>query len=71
MTSIRELYNAAVTENQEPVLLLLDFLIFEKEVLTFECDPVELNLYFKANNKKRMNELLLKYKEEMMTEKIQ
>lgn len=62
MTTIRELYNDAVILNLDPVLLLLDFLLFEKQAIKFENNIKVLDLYFKENNRARMNKLLIDFK---------
>lgn len=59
---IRDLYNDAVQNDEESLLLLLDFLIFEKQVLAMEDDSSKLDHYFKSNNKERMNQLLSDYR---------
>lgn len=65
---IKELYTEAIKGNFEWLALLIEFLVFEKEVLTFEDDYKELDLYFKPNNKKRMNQILLEYKQKISGE---
>lgn len=60
--TLRELYTDAIAEGLDALIMLIEFLIFEKEVLTFDDDINELDLYYKPNNKARMNKLLLEYK---------
>lgn len=60
--TIRELYNGAVIYKLDSLILLLDFLLFEKEVINLESDKAELDLYFKENNRARMNKLLIEFK---------
>lgn len=60
---VRQLYNDAVQFNQANLLLLLDFLLFEKGSIKFEDDVSVLDLYFKEKNRPRLNKLLLEYKE--------
>jgi hypothetical protein len=60
--SLKELYTEAIMQNLGSLSLLIEFLILEKRVLSWESDSVELNLYFKPNNKAKMNRLLLEYK---------
>lgn len=62
---LRELYTEAIADEFNSLTLLIEFLVFEKEVLTFEADIKELDLYYKPNNRKRMNKLLLEYKEKL------
>ncbi len=61
--NLKELYTEAIIGNFESLSLLIEFLVLEKQVLTWESDKSELDLYFKPNNKERMNKLLLEYKE--------
>lgn len=61
--TIRQLYADAILYDQEPLILLIEFLVFEKNVLSFESHQDELNLYFKPNNRARMNELLIEYQD--------
>lgn len=63
--NLRDLYTDAITGEFHSLALLIEFLIFEKKVLTFEDDIKELDLYYKPNNRKRMNKLLLEYKEKL------
>ncbi|MBP1950047.1 hypothetical protein [Virgibacillus litoralis] len=60
--TIRDLYNDAVKFDESHVLLLLDFLLFEKRSIAFNDDVSVLELYFNAKHKERMNQLLLEYK---------
>jgi len=62
---LRELYEESIKGNHESLSLLIEFLVFEKEVLTFDHDSKELDFYCKPNNKPRMNQLLLEYKEKL------
>lgn len=63
--NLRELYTESVTGSHDSLALLIEFLVFEKQVLTFDDDQRELNLYFKPNNKEKMNRLLLEYKSKL------
>jgi len=45
--------------------IFIEFLIFEKNIITFEDDKSVLDLYFKPNNHDRMNELLMEYRERL------
>ena len=60
--TLREAYKGAIEENFESLSLLIEFLVLEKQVLTFEDDVKELDLYFLPKHKERMNKLLLEYK---------
>lgn len=59
--TLRELYTESVAEGFDALIMLIEFLIFEKEVLTFDSDISELDLYYKPNNKEKMNKFLLEY----------
>lgn len=59
--SIKEVYEAALLEDLFWLQTLIEFLLHEKEVITLDDDESVLNLYFKENNQKRMNNLLLEY----------
>lgn len=59
---LRQLYKDAILGEHHSLILLIEFLVFEKKVLTFESHEDELDLYFKPNNKARMNKLLLEYR---------
>lgn len=61
---LRELYNESIANEFESLSLLIEFLVLEKEVLTWKSDCKELDLYFKPNNKQRLNKLLIEYKGE-------
>jgi len=65
--TIKELYTEAIKLESElggdSLTTLIEFLIFEKKVLQWTDDVREMDLYFKPNNKPRMNKLLLEYKE--------
>lgn len=60
---LREIYQEAIKQNFPSLCLLLEFLILEKKVLTWDDHDSELDLYFKPNNKKRMDKLLKEYAE--------
>lgn len=63
---IKEIYSESIKEGFDWLTILIEFLVFEKEVLTFEDESSALDLYFKKNNQKRMNQLLLEYRNELM-----
>ncbi|GGN54966.1 hypothetical protein [Oceanobacillus indicireducens] len=63
--NLRELYTEAIAEKFHSLCLLIEFLVFEKQVLSFESDARELDLYFKPNNRRRMNYLLLEYRQKV------
>lgn len=61
--NLRELYAEAIINGHSSLILLIEFLVFEKKVLDFDSHENELDLYFKPNNRARMNKLLLEYRE--------
>ncbi|WP_407270011.1 hypothetical protein [Radiobacillus sp. PE A8.2] len=62
--TIRELYNDAVIYDEPHLILLLDFLLFEKRTINLDDEKCVLDLYFKKNNRNRLNKLVLEYKRE-------
>lgn len=64
--NLKELYTEAIKLeselNSEWLTTLIEFLILEKKVLSWDSSIRELDLYFKPNNKERMNKLLIEYK---------
>ena len=64
--NLKELYTEAIKLeaelNSEWLTTLIEFLILEKKVLSWDSSIRELDLYFKPNNKTKMNKLLLEYK---------
>ncbi len=67
--TIRETYEQSILNDSYWLQVLIEFLVFEKEVLTFEDDKSELDLYFKPNNQARMNQLLLEYEKSFTSKK--
>lgn len=59
--TIRYVYEQSILNKSYWLQILIEFLVFEKEVMTLEDYGSELDLYFKQNNEKRINELLIKY----------
>ena len=60
---LREVYQESIRQKFYSMCLLLEFLILEKEVLTWDDLDSELDLYFKPNNRPRMTKLLKEYAE--------
>ena len=58
---LREVYQEAIKQNFYSLCLLLEFLILEKQVLTWDDLDSGLDLYFKPNNRPRMTKLLQEY----------
>ncbi|MED3687311.1 hypothetical protein P4534_00440 [Peribacillus butanolivorans] len=59
--TVRELYHESVKHKHTPLRLLIEFLVYEKNTVNFADDKSVLDLYFKENNRPRMNELLKEY----------
>lgn len=59
--TIREIYEESILLDLYWLQILIEFLVFEKETITFEDDKSSLDLYFKPNNEQRMNQLLKEY----------
>ena len=60
---LREVYQESIRQEFYSMCLLLEFLILEKQVLTWDDLDDELDLYFKPNNRPRMTKLLKEYAE--------
>jgi hypothetical protein len=58
---IRELYMDALIKKHSSLQLLIEFLVYEKKVVSFEDDEKALDLYFMEKHQERMNKLLLEY----------
>lgn len=59
--TVRDLYHESIKYKHTSLRLLIEFLVYEKNTVNFNDDKSVLNLYFKKNNKPRMNELLQEY----------
>ena len=59
--TVRELLYEATQYNHETLIVLIEFLVLEKETVKLEDDESVLELYFKPNNADRMNKLLKEY----------
>ncbi|KMY49544.1 hypothetical protein [Peribacillus loiseleuriae] len=58
---IKELYSDAVKYNYHSLILMIEFLIYEKKTVNIDDDVSALDLYFKPNNHARMNHLICEY----------
>lgn len=63
--TINEIYTRAMQAKCEWLIVLIEFLVFEKGVICFGDKAHVLDLYFKPNNEKRMNQLLLAYRKKL------
>jgi hypothetical protein len=59
--TVRELYHESVKNKHTSLRLLIEFLVYEKNTVNFTDDVSVLDLYFKVNNRPKMNELLKEY----------
>lgn len=59
--NVGELYEQAVLTDERYLILLLDFLIKEKQAVNPSDNIRELDRYFKEQNKDKMNRLLKEY----------
>ncbi|WP_143804764.1 hypothetical protein [Paraliobacillus ryukyuensis] len=59
---LQEAYLEAKQQKMVGLSLMIEFLVVEKKVLSFDDDSEKLQHYFKPNNKKRMNQLLNDYR---------
>lgn len=64
--TVGELYLDAIEYNEPSILLLLDFLLYEKSIVKMEDEISALDLYFKENNQVKMNRLLDEYKNTLL-----
>lgn len=58
---IKDLYMAAILNNHQSLIMLIDFLMNEKKVLTLEDDSSKLEHYLQDKYKNKMNEFLEEY----------
>ena len=59
--TVRELLYEATQYNHGTLIVLIEFLVLEKETVKLEDDESVLELYFKPKNADRMNKLLREY----------
>lgn len=60
--TIRYFYEQSMLQDLPALTVFIDYLLFEQEVISLEDDISELDLYFKPNNRSRMNKLINEYK---------
>lgn len=65
MMTIKEIYTISIKDGYEELSLLIEFLVFDKNVVGFDDKQDVLDLYFKPNNEARMKKLLLEYREKL------
>ena len=59
--TVREYYAAALEENHESLILLIEFLMFEKKVLKASDSVDKLTYYLQDKFKNKMNDYLQEY----------
>ncbi|MEW4236628.1 hypothetical protein Q0N71_27740 [Bacillus thuringiensis] len=59
--TILELYKESKKDGMVSVWLLIEYLVFERKVLTFEDKVICLNYYFELRFRYRMNQYLKEY----------
>lgn len=59
--TIRYIYEQSILNESYWLQILIEFLVLEKEVISFDDYGNELDLYFKKNNQQRINQLLIEY----------
>jgi hypothetical protein len=62
---IRALYLAAIVNNHQSLVLLIDYLTKVRNVLSLEDDSEKIKYYLKSEFKNKMNEYLAEYNEAM------
>jgi ABC-type cobalamin/Fe3+-siderophores transport system ATPase subunit len=59
--TIGELYHEAIIENEPSLLMLIDFLVKEKRVLTMDEPAAKLDYYLQDRFANKMNQYLREY----------
>lgn len=67
---IKDQYTAAILNNYQSLILLIDFLVYEKKVLSMEDDEKCLELYLLEKHKEKMNGLLDEYNQSRKIVKV-
>lgn len=62
--TVRYFYEQSILSGYSDLQNTIEFLLKEKEVISYEDDISVLDFYFKPNNKKRMAKLLKEYKKQ-------
>ncbi|WP_163583303.1 hypothetical protein [Gracilibacillus saliphilus] len=63
--NLGELLQEAIEMKAYGLQSLIMLVVFEKQVLSLEDDESELDLYFKPNNAKRINQILKEYQKKI------
>ena len=61
MMTVRELMNEAIKGQYKSLIALIQLLVIEKQVISFEDDISNINHYLDERYKNKMNEYLSKY----------
>jgi hypothetical protein len=59
--TVREVYAEAIKGKHYSLRLLIEFLVYEKKVLSFSDDQSKLNRYLLEKHSEKMNKLLADY----------
>ncbi|MGY3716763.1 hypothetical protein ACWE42_14690 [Sutcliffiella cohnii] len=65
---IEDWYLDAIDHNEESLILLIDFLVYEKKVLHMEDDESKLEHYFQERFRNSMNAYLYEYQQKLKGE---
>lgn len=61
---VQDYYLEAIKGGYTPLVKLIEMLVREKKTIKLTDDAAVLNLYFKPNNRDKMNKLLTEYMQE-------
>jgi len=61
---VQEFYLEAIKGDHKPLMKLIEMLVREKKTIKLTDDASVLDLYFKPNNRDKMNKLLGEYMQE-------
>ncbi|MDQ8092272.1 MULTISPECIES: hypothetical protein [Bacillus amyloliquefaciens group] len=67
--TIRDWYEAALRHNYYSLILLIEFLVYEKKTVRLQDSEEALNFYLQKKFKDRMNAYLLEYERQNQKEK--
>lgn len=62
--NVRELMNEAIANQYKSLIALIQLLVIEKKVITFEDDISKLDYYLQERFKEKINQYLSKYSTE-------
>ncbi|MCC2931628.1 hypothetical protein ABE197_04650 [Bacillus subtilis] len=67
--TVREWYQAALQYNYYSLILLIEFLVYEKKTIQLEDSEQALNFYMQERFKTKMNTCLLEYQTKLKSER--